>query len=159
MAQPDLTQLSGEMYKQWEKAASDWWDKVLESPSFLGAMGDQVAAQSRLRKGYEERVDESMAAMHLPSRKDVVRLARVATLLEGKLLSLEDRLLSLDDRLSAMDARMDGIERETLRARVDAAEARLAVAERLTSLEDKIDALTAALDGSRARKGRANAGE
>ncbi len=156
--QPDLTKLSSDMYRQWESAVGDWWDKVLESPTFLGAMGDQVAAQSKLRKGYEEKVDESMTAMHLPSRKDMVRLARIATLLEDKLLSLEDRLLAVDDRLVALDTRLDQMERESLRARVDAAEARLAAADRLTSLEDKIDALTAAL-GERGRKTRAPAGE
>jgi hypothetical protein len=135
--QPDLSRLSGELYRQWEQAVGDWWDKTLQTPAFLHAMGDSLGAQTRMRRDWETRVDESLSAMHLPSRQDVIRVTRVATLLEDKLLGLEDRLLALEDRLAT-------IERETLKARVEAAEARVFAQERLEGLEAKIDALTAA---------------
>jgi hypothetical protein len=135
--QPDMSRLSGELYRQWEQAVGDWWDKTLQTPAFLNAMGDSLGAQTRMRRDWETRVDETLTSMHLPSRQDVVRVTRVATLLEDKLLGLEDRLLALEDRLTA-------IERETLKARVEAAEARVFAQERLAGLEAKIDALAAA---------------
>lgn len=132
---PDLSQLSGDLYRQWEKSMTSWWDQVVDSPAFLGGMSKQVGQLAEARSRYEEAVDESLERMHLPTRKDLIRLARVATLLEERLLSQEDLILGLQDRL-------EGLEREVLQARVEAAEARLEARERL-------DALTAAL-GSRA---------
>lgn len=136
--QPDLTKLSGEFYRHWEKAVGDWWDRTLETPAVLGAMGDGLATQTRARHAWEQKMDENLSAMHLPSKKDVVRLARVAGLLEDKLLALEDRLLALDDRFASL-------EKETLKARIESAEARLAVVDRISALEDRIGALTATL--------------
>ena len=115
----DFSNLSGEMYRGWEEAMTTWWDQVLESPAFLSGLGKNLEAQTRGRAAYEERVDEAMSNMHLPSRKDVVQLARIATLLEDRILQMEDRLLGVSDQLNR-------IETELLRARVDAAEALLA---------------------------------
>lgn len=127
----DLSKLTGEMYRHWEKSMSAWWDKVLDSPDFLGALGQNVEAQAKARKAWETQVDRAMGEMHLPSRSDVVRLARVASLLEDRLLSLEDRLLAVQDQLGR-------IEKEALQARIDAAEARLDVQERLAAIEARL---------------------
>lgn len=132
-AQPDLSKLSGEMYRQWEHAMSQWWDQVLESPAFLNAMGQNLSAQSKARSGFEEAVDQSMAQLHLPSRKDLTRLTRVVTQLEDRLLSMEDRLLEMNDKLGEL-------ERETLKARVEAAETRMEMRERLAELEQRLEA-------------------
>lgn len=127
----DLSKLTGEMYRQWEKSMAGWWDKVLESPDFLGALGQNVEAQAKARKAWETQVDRSMGELHLPSRSDVVRLARVASLLEDRLLSLEDRLLAMQDQLGR-------IEKDSLQARIDAAEALLTVQERLAGIEARL---------------------
>lgn len=116
----DTSKLSGEMYRQWEKSMATWWGQVLESPAFLSQLGQGVEAQAKAKKTWEDQVDRTMGEMHLPSRSDVTRLARVASRLEDRLLSMEDRLLAMQDQL-------DRIEKETLRARVDAAEALVAV--------------------------------
>ncbi len=115
----DFSKLSGDMYRGWEDAMTNWWDQVLESPAFLSGLGKNLEAQTRTRSAYEDKVDEAMTNMHLPSRKDVVQLARIATLLEDRILLMEDRLLGMSDQLTR-------IETELLRARVDAAEALLA---------------------------------
>ena len=126
-----FTRLTGDLYRGWEKAMTQWWDQVLDSPAFLSQLGDNLTAQSAARARYEEHVDRSMAAMHLPSRKDVVQLARIATLLEDRILQMEDRLLAMEDQLARM-------ERDSLQARVDAAEALVAVRESLDALDAKV---------------------
>ena len=87
---PDLSKLSGELYRQWEKGMAQWWDQVLESPAFLSGMGQSLSGQAQARANYEQAVDQTLEQLHIPSRKDFIRLTRVATMLEDKLLSLED---------------------------------------------------------------------
>lgn len=134
---PDFEKLSGELYHHWEKAMTSWWDQVLESPAFLGAMGQNLAAQSVARGAYEKNVDDTMEKLHLPTRKDLVRVARIATLLEERLLGQEDVILELKDKLVAL-------ERETVTARVEAAEARLELRESLAAIRAELEALRAA---------------
>ncbi|MCK6521060.1 hypothetical protein L6R49_06405 [Myxococcota bacterium] len=131
---PDLSKLSGELYRQWEKGMAQWWDQVLESPAFLSGMGQSLSGQAQARANYEQAVDQTLEQLHIPSRKDFIRLTRVATMLEDKLLSLEDKLLAVSDQLAAQ-------ERETLLARVDAAEARIEAREQLAALQARLDAL------------------
>lgn len=136
---PDLSQLSGDLYRQWEKAMSSWWDQVVDSPAFLGGMSKQVGQLAEARARYESSVDESLERLHLPTRKDIIRLARVSTLLEERLLAQEDLILSLQDKL-------EGLEREVLQARVEAAEARLEARERLEALQAALAGRAAAVD-------------
>lgn len=128
-----FTRLTGDLYRSWEKSMTQWWDQVLDNPAFLNQLGENLTAQSAARAHYEDHVDQTMATMHLPSRKDVVRLARIATLLEDRILAMEDRMLELSDRLERM-------ERDALQARVDAAEALVAVSDKLDSIDGKLDA-------------------
>ena len=144
MATDDLSKLSAEWYRQWEQSMSRWWDHVLEDPGFVKSMGDGLAGQAKARGQWEDGVDRTMEAMHLPSRKDVVRLAKIASMLEDRLVALEDRVLEQGDVLQR-------VEKETLKARVDAAEALLAVQDRLATIEAKLDRLLA--DKPSARKG------
>jgi len=136
----DLKDMSTEMYRAWETSMTTWWDAILDDPQFIKGMGDNLSMQSRARKGYEDQVDKTMESMHLPSRKDVVRLARIASLLEDKVLGLEDTLLDQNDALGR-------VEKESLQARVDAAEALVTVQDRLANIDAKLDALTEAIAG------------
>jgi len=142
----DLSKLGGELYRQWEMAMTAWWDQALESPAFVKGMGDGLGAASSARKAYTDQVDKTMADLHLPSRKDVVRVAKIASMLEDRLLALEDRFLEQADTLAR-------VEKETLRARVDAAEALVTVQERLAGIEARLDGIAAAL-GEPAPKGK-----
>jgi hypothetical protein len=130
----DFSKLSADLYRHWERAMGGWWDQVLESPSFLGAMSENLAAQSHARASYERSVDEQLERMHLPTRKDLVRVTRIATLLEERLLAQEDLLLELKDQLAAA-------ERAALTARIDAAEARLELRQAVESLRADVAAM------------------
>lgn len=127
--EPDLGKLSQDLYQQWEAAMTSWWDQVLESPDVLKASGAGLGSMAQARRRYEEGVDQALERMHLPTRTDLVRVARIATLLEERLLKMEDRLLELQDQLART-------EREALQARVEAAEARLELHEKLQALAE-----------------------
>lgn len=128
----EWSKLSNEMYTQWEKGMTSWWDQVLENPQFLKAMGDNLTQQARARRAYERAVDEGLEKAHLPTRTDLVRVARIATLLEEKILRLEDLLLDIQDKVASA-------EKEALKARIDAAEARVALEERLAAIEARLE--------------------
>lgn len=109
-------------------------------------VGEQIAARSALRGAWEAQVDRSMESMHLPSRTDLLRLARIVS-------SLEDRLVAVEDQVFEQSVQRSRLERETLKARVHAAEALVTVTERLACLEEKIDALCERL-GAAGGRGR-----
>jgi len=130
----DFDKLSGDMYRHWEKAMTDWWDQILDDPGFLGAVGKNLEVGVRTRGTYQKSVDETLERMHLPTRSDLTRLARISSLLEDRLLSMEDTLLELGDK-------MESLERETIKARIESTETRLELRERLAGLEARLEAL------------------
>lgn len=149
---PDFSKLSQQFYEQWEQGMTAWWDQVLESPAFLNAMGDNLANQARARGTYAKAMDDSLTRMHLPTRGDLVRVARIATMLEEKVLSVEDRLLDIQDSLGRL-------EKEAITARIDAAETRIELRERLAQLEARLEALEAKPAKAPARRKRATTKE
>lgn len=142
---PDFKKLSGEMYRQWEKVMTAWWDQVLESPAFLKGVNQGMAGATQARGAWQKATNQWMEQANLPTRDDLVRLLRVATLLEDKLLAQEDLLLELKDRLQAA-------EKEALESRIAAAEAQLAVQDALARIETKLDGLAAEAPARRGRK-------
>jgi hypothetical protein len=123
---PEMNKLGDELYRHWERAMGSWWDQVLETPAFLGAMGQNLEAMANARGQYERAVDDTAERFHLPSRSDVVRVARVASMLEVRLLQQEDQLARL--------------EREAVQARIEAAEARIELRDTLVALRGQIAA-------------------
>lgn len=128
-----------------------WWDQVLQSPVFLGAMSENLASRTQARTTYERTMESAMDRMHLPTRKDIGRVARVATLLEERLLAQEDLLLSLKDQLAAA-------QREAVQARIDAVEARLELKEQLDQLRHELAALRSSSSGAAQPEGPPPAG-
>jgi Tfp pilus assembly protein PilF len=108
----------GEMYNTWEKAMGAWWDQVLESPAFYDTV-KSVGPMAQARGQYRQAMDSALRELQLPTRDDVVRLTKIVTQVEDRLLAQEDLLLQVQDRLIAM-------EKESLKARIEAAEARIA---------------------------------
>ena len=125
---PDFSKMSNEFYKQWETAMTRWWDQALDSPAFLDAMGKNAAGYAKGRGAYQKSMDDLAEKMHVPGKGDLVRVARICTLMEEKLLSQEDQLLALQDRINAL-------EKEVVQSRIEAAEARLEQRERLVRIE------------------------
>jgi len=138
-------------YDIWEKHMGTWWDEVLESQPFLSAMNQGLTSQVRMRKEYEGAVDKQLDKLHLPTKADLVRVARVSTLLEEKVLTLEDTLLKMGALLTAQSAAMQRLEREAVQARIEATEARIELRERLGELVSRLEALEAKANGA-ARK-------
>jgi hypothetical protein len=130
---PEMNKLGDELYRHWERAMGSWWDQVLETPAFLGAMGQNLEAMANARGQYERAVDDTAERFHLPSRSDVVRVARVASMLEDRLLQQEDLILGLQDQLARL-------EREAVQARIEAAEARIELRDTLVALRGQIAA-------------------
>ena len=129
---PDFSKMSNEFYKQWEGAMTRWWDQVLESPAFLDAMGKNASGYAKARSSYQKSMDDLAEKMHVPGKGDVVRLARICTLLEEKLLKQEDELLLLQDKLAVL-------EKELVQSRIEAAEARLEQRETLARIEQLLN--------------------
>lgn len=142
----DFSAWTGQVVDQWEKGMTSWWDQVLESPAFLNQMGQSATAQARARRAYEDSVDETLKKLHLPTRDDVVRMTRIATLLEEKLLQVEDRLLEVQDELTAT-------QKEVVKARIEAAEARLEQKADVAALSEQLTALRAQLEAVEAKVG------
>ena len=142
--QPDFTKLSGQMYELWEKSASAWWDEVLESPAFYKSMGENLANNAQARTAYQAQVDQGLEKLHLPTRQDLLRIARIASLLEDRQLKLEDQILSLRDQLASS-------EKDALLARIQAAETRLDLEARLANMDAKMDLLLAQSAGPTAQ--------
>lgn len=121
---PDVDGISDELYRQWQASLGQWWDTVLGSQDVLGATGQHLADTALGVAAYEDRVDQHLARLHLPTRGDLTRLARIATLLEKRLLQTEDIVLKLQDTLAARDQDLARVEREALHARIEVAELR-----------------------------------
>lgn len=128
----EYTRASAEMFRTWEKAMGSWWDQVLEAPAFLGTVNQGMSGAAKARGAYTQAVDSLLEQAHLPTRQDLVRVARIATLLEDRLLAQEDLLLDMKDRLAVA-------EKDALKARIDAAETRV-------ELSGKLDEVLARLD-------------
>lgn len=131
----DFTRFANEAYKQWEKTMSSWWDQVLDSPAFLGAMGENLSTFAKAREQYESTVDDQLRRLHMPTSGDLNRVARIATLLEKRLLEIEDRVLEIQDTL---DGRLASLEKEVLQARIEATEARLELRDQLVTLNERL---------------------
>ncbi len=114
----DFQKMQGDLYKTWEKSMGAWWDQVLESPAFHETI-KTVGPMAQARGQYRTAMDAALRELQLPTRDDVVRLTKIVTQVEDRLLAQEDLLLQVQDRLISM-------ERETLKARIEAAEARIA---------------------------------
>ena len=141
---PDLeafSKMSAELYRQWEDSVSGWWDQVVESPAFLDGASKSMGGLASLRSQYEQQMDENLSRMHLPSKGDITRLARIANLLERRLLDLEDRVLEVRDGFTQRDARAARIEAELVQARIEAAEARIEHRTQLETLTARLAAL------------------
>lgn len=133
----DFDALAGEAYRSWERATASFWDQVLDDPKFLGGMNEVVAASVSAQRRAADATRQALEAMHLPTREDIVRVARLVGHVEDRLLAVEDRLLAVQEALAETT-------REALKARIDAAEARLATDARWAALEARLDALLAA---------------
>lgn len=97
---------SPDLLKQWKKFLDDWlaaWTNALEqvmgTEAFAQALGKTLeqflAVQGQAKKGIDQSTKATVDALGLPSKEQVVGLAR-------HLMDLEDRLEALDDKIDAL---------------------------------------------------------
>jgi len=102
-----------ELLTQWKQFLDQWiaaWQKVLEQAmgteafaQVLGKYLDQwLSVQAPIKKVAEESTEATLQALGVPSRTQVVGIAR-------QVVDLEDRIEGLEDRLGALMARMDDL--------------------------------------------------
>ncbi|MFT6146179.1 MAG: hypothetical protein ACJATT_005913 [Myxococcota bacterium] len=116
------------LYDQWEKGMTKWWESLMQNPAFLGSLGENMANMTQMRTAWDDAVDQGLERSRMPTRKDMIRLVSVVSLLEDKLLKVEDQLLTSQDRLVEM-------EKTLLTVRIESAEMRLELNERLGRME------------------------
>jgi hypothetical protein len=136
----------GDWLKQWEQSLAKWWDTALEDPAFVRGFGDALAGRAQLRSSWEQGMEQTLEQMHMPSKRDVIRLARIASM-------LEDRLVNVEEQLADVSARLDRMEKEALRARIDSAEVLIRLEEQLRALHEKLDARLEAPKSARSKRG------
>jgi hypothetical protein len=94
---------SPDLMAQWKQFLDQWiaaWSRVLEqamgTDSFAQLMGKQLESflnvSGPVKKAAEQQIDASLAGLGLPSRAQVVALARHLAQVEEKLDALEDKL-------------------------------------------------------------------
>ncbi len=102
---------SPDLMTQWKQFLDQWiaaWARVLEqamgTESFARTMGKQLEiflnAAGPVRKATEQQVEASLAGLGLPSRTQVVGLAKHVVQLEEKIDGLEDRLEAILKRFN-----------------------------------------------------------
>jgi len=105
-------QASPDLMAQWKQFLDQWiaaWSRVLEqamgTEAFAKTLGKQMEgflnAASPAKKAAEQQIEGSLAGLGLPSRSQVVGLAKQVVLLEEKLEGLEDKLDAILKRLEA----------------------------------------------------------
>jgi len=110
-----LTQgpVTPDLLGQWKQFLDQWiatWGKVLEqamgTEAFAQALGKYLeqwlAFQAPVRKVVGESAEAALSALGIPSRSQVVGIAR-------QLMDLDDRIEKLEDRMGALMTRMDDL--------------------------------------------------
>ena len=102
-----------DLMSQWKQFLDQWiaaWSKVLEqamgTETFAQSLGkylDQwLTLQAPMKKVADESAETTLSALGIPSRSQVVGIAR-------QVMDLDDRIERLEDRLDALMARMDDL--------------------------------------------------
>lgn len=106
---------SPDLMAQWKQFVDQWiaaWSKVLEqamsTETFAQALGKQLEgflnAAGPVKKAAEQQLEAGLSALGVPSRSQVVGLARQMVQLEEKVDGLEDRLDAILKRLNELGA-------------------------------------------------------
>lgn len=100
-----------DLLRQWKQFLDQWiaaWSKVLEqamgTEAFAQALGKHLeqwlSLQAPVQKATQELVEPVLSVLGIPSRSQVVGIAR-------QLADLEDRIEGLDDRMATLVAKVD----------------------------------------------------
>jgi poly(hydroxyalkanoate) synthase III subunit E len=107
--------VSPDLMAQWKQFLDQWiaaWSKVLEqamsTENFAQAMGKQLegflSVAGPVKKAAEQQVEAGVASLGLPSRSQVIALAKLVAGLEEKIEGVEDRIEAVLARLDSLAA-------------------------------------------------------
>jgi hypothetical protein len=110
---------SPDLMAQWKQFIDHWiaaWAKALEqamsTEAFAHVMGKQLETYlnvaNPVKKAAEQHIEATLSGLGLPSRSQVVALARHLVQLEEKLEAIEDRLGAVQRRLDQRDSPAKG---------------------------------------------------
>jgi hypothetical protein len=113
--------VSPDLMTQWKQFLDQWiaaWSKILEqamgTESFAQAMGKQLegflSVAAPVKKAAEQQVEAGVASLGLPSRSQVIGLAK-------QIAGLEEKIESIEDRIDAVLARLDAAAAASKQAR------------------------------------------
>lgn len=105
--------VSPDLMAQWKQFLDQWiaaWSKVLEqamgTENFAQAMGKQLegflSVAAPVKKAAEQQVEAGLAALGMPSRSQVIGLAK-------QIAGLEEKIEAVEDRVDAVLARLDAL--------------------------------------------------
>jgi len=104
-------QPSPDLMNQWKQFLDQWiaaWSKVLEqamgTENFARAMGKQLEGflntAGPVKRAAEQHIEATLAALGVPSRSQVVGIAK-------QIVALEEKVEGVEDRIDAVLARLD----------------------------------------------------
>jgi hypothetical protein len=92
---------------RWLSAWSAFLEEITTTPAFAAASGQTLNRvldiQKPLRDQTEEAMQRWLEAINMPSRADIVRLARQLNDVNARLDQLDDRLEDIQDRLDGLN--------------------------------------------------------
>ena len=104
--------VSPDLMTQWKQFLDQWiaaWSKILEQ-----AMGKQLegflSVAAPVKKAAEQQVEAGVASLGLPSRSQVIGLAK-------QIAGLEEKIEGVEDRIDAVLARLDAAAAASKKAR------------------------------------------
>ena len=135
----DLSQLTQKLQLQWEESMRQWWTQSMENPTFLQAMGENIAAMAQAEQEVEETAEEQLRRLHLPSRKDLARLSSSHALLEEQIFKQNDRIQELEEQLK-------NLEQELIQTRIETTNSQIEALEKIQRFQTQLDHLTSRLE-------------
>ena len=91
---PDPAAMFREFVTQWERNVNSFANQVMGTESFSRMMQEAQRLQLALQQATSEAMGRRLAAMNMPTRDDVIRLA--------------EKLADVDRRLARIEASLDG---------------------------------------------------
>jgi polyhydroxyalkanoate synthesis regulator phasin len=92
----DPMKMFSEIYNRTLKETSEQWEETARNPMFLAAMANNVEQSLQMQKQMQEMIATSLAALNLPTKDDIMRLAEKIDELGSNIAAVNSKL----DRLA-----------------------------------------------------------
>jgi hypothetical protein len=92
-------------FAAWEKATSDYMEKVLQNPGVLGPAGAMLTAAMKTKTATDKAMSAWWSAWGLPTRRDQERSLHKLNQLESRLYDLEEKLAVSEEKLAVAEGK------------------------------------------------------